>query len=618
MLLGALMALLAAAPPRPTLEPVLSYGRLPTYVGVASGWRSESPRADLYSPSLYPGHADFVARGLGHSVTFREFRRLVGDPRTRRYLPFFLYDLGRHPIRRGGVTYRWALRLEDYRYADPDDALGRELVRLGTLIRPPAPGPILFVLSRTAAVRPSVASLPAVRAAGRDAITLTALLDAVGARTVTVLTPGDAVGVLRRVGSGGVDAVGPDDIAIFDHLPQRLPPVAGVITLAPQTPLSHVNLRARNRGTPNLYARSLAALPGADALVGQLVHLSASERRIHIRPITPAAAKRFRQRHRRAPVSIPRPEPSAHRLIDLTAERPAVGQVGAKAANYALLRRWLPSSVRPGWALGFGPYLEVLRTSGADRLVDALLRERSALPPGALRDRLATVRRRIRQARLPAPALAAIRGLLRGPLRAAGRARLRSSTNCEDLADFNGAGLYRSKGVATAAPDAVIQHKVLAVFASLWRYGAFVERSYYGIDHRRAAMALLITPAFRGEAALGVAITVPPDILWVNALPGARSVANPGRGDVAESFRFRFGARPPGRIMERSSAGPVFLGRPDRAPLLDQLARDLRRIHGQMTRSNRYGVDLEWKLVDTRAGPRLFYKQVRLVVAPHP
>ena len=42
------------------------------------------------------------------------------------------------------------------------------------------------------------------------------------------------------------------DIAIFEHIPERVPPLAGIITLEPQTPLSHVNLLAKNRKTLNV------------------------------------------------------------------------------------------------------------------------------------------------------------------------------------------------------------------------------------------------------------------------------------------------------------------------------------------------------------------------------
>ena len=45
----------------------------------------------------------------------------------------------------------------------------------------------------------------------------------------------------------------PRDVVIYEALPNELPRVAGIITTVPQTPLSHVNLRAVQDGVPNAY-----------------------------------------------------------------------------------------------------------------------------------------------------------------------------------------------------------------------------------------------------------------------------------------------------------------------------------------------------------------------------
>jgi hypothetical protein len=61
-----------------------------------------------------------------------------------------------------------------------------------------------------------------------------------------------------------------------------------------------------------------------------------------------------------------------------------------------------------------------------------------------------------------------------------GHIRLRSSTNAEDLAGFNGAGLYRSVRVDPADPKDV-ERGLKQVWASVWSYGAFEERRFYRI-----------------------------------------------------------------------------------------------------------------------------------------
>ena len=47
----------------------------------------------------------------------------------------------------------------------------------------------------------------------------------------------------------------PRDVVIYEALPNELPRVAGIITTAPQTPLSHVNLRAQQDRVPNAFIR---------------------------------------------------------------------------------------------------------------------------------------------------------------------------------------------------------------------------------------------------------------------------------------------------------------------------------------------------------------------------
>ena len=49
----------------------------------------------------------------------------------------------------------------------------------------------------------------------------------------------------------------PRNVVIYDALPNELPRVAGIITTVPQTPLSHVNLRAVQDGIPNAYIRDI-------------------------------------------------------------------------------------------------------------------------------------------------------------------------------------------------------------------------------------------------------------------------------------------------------------------------------------------------------------------------
>ncbi|MCP4714471.1 MAG: hypothetical protein GY868_05085, partial [Deltaproteobacteria bacterium] len=69
------------------------------------------------------------------------------------------------------------------------------------------------------------------------------------------------------------------------------------------------------------------------------------------------------------------------------------------------------------------------------------------------------------------------------------RLMVRSSSNCEDLPAFSGAGLYCSK--TNVQPEAVAE-AIKAVWSSLWDPEAVRSRETTGIKHSDAMMAVLI------------------------------------------------------------------------------------------------------------------------------
>src|SRR5213080_4103502 len=54
--------------------------------------------------------------------------------------------------------------------------------------------------------------------------------------------------------------IGFNEILVLDEVPIQLPPVAGVITSKPSTPLSHINLLAKGWGIPNAYIKNAQTL----------------------------------------------------------------------------------------------------------------------------------------------------------------------------------------------------------------------------------------------------------------------------------------------------------------------------------------------------------------------
>ena len=79
--------------------------------------------------------------------------------------------------------------------------------------------------------------------------------------TYSPLNLGIGFGKVRVIDGSSPQPVSITNIVIFKTLPNDLSHVAGVLSEEPQTPLSHVNLRAKQNNTPNAYLRAAATDP---------------------------------------------------------------------------------------------------------------------------------------------------------------------------------------------------------------------------------------------------------------------------------------------------------------------------------------------------------------------
>jgi hypothetical protein len=356
----------------------------------------------------------------------------------------------------------------------------------------------------------------------------------------SVLNPGISFG--RLVLGGGTTSVTSRDIVVLSSIPSDLSRVAGIITAAPQTPLSHINLKAKQNKTPNCYLRGATTDPRITALAGKNVRLEVASDGLLLREATSSEVETYLDALRPTKATIPPRDLSVStiRPLDIIVFRDS-SSIGAKAANLAELRRLLPAGMTPamGFAVPFSFYDRFMLENGFYAYARVMMTEPGFRTDPVLREaRLATLRGLIRDGTVPPDDKSRL-SLAQAAFPAGTPIRCRSSTNNEDLPGFNGAGLYDSY---THRPDEGSLHKtVRKVWASLWNFRAFEEREFYRIDHFNASMAVLLIPNTDDEQANGVAVSknlIDPNWrgYYVNVQKGEQLITNPDQTVIPEEY----------------------------------------------------------------------------------
>ena len=319
---------------------------------------------------------------------------------------------------------------------------------------------------------------------------------------------------------------------MFTTLPNDLGHVAGVISATPQTPLSHVNLKAKQNDTPNAYVRGATAHAKIAPLLGQVVRYEVRADDLALAPATPEEVTAWLERIRPQQPQTPPRDLTATEIRDLDElGHDDVQRVGAKAANVAELRKMLPAGIAPdGYAIPFAFYDRFMRDGGFYEAANEIICDEALrADPVAREQALDRLRKQMRKADLAQQPAAAI-SELQAKFAEGTPIRCRSSTNNEDLEGFDGAGLYDSY---THRPDeGDLSKTIKQVWASLWNFRAYDERDFHRIDHLGAAMGVLVHPNFDDELANGVAVTKNPyDPVWpgfyVNVQVGESLVTTP-------------------------------------------------------------------------------------------
>lgn len=452
-----------------------------------------------------------------------------------------------------------------------------------------------------------------------EKVGLPVYLDEVLDRNIAYLpmNPGQTFGRLRRIKAG--ERPSARDVVLYEELPNELPRVAGMITGARQTPLSHVNLRAIQDRVPNAYLTNAAQHPRVAKLIGKYVRYVVRKDGFEIREATRKEVEAHFGSVRPKGIQTPALDLSVKEIRPLDAIAFGSGAAfGVKTSNVAALRKLSLRGVEvpDGFGVPFHFYDAFMRHNGLREKVGRMLAD-SELRSDEQRQRkaLSALRKDIRRGEVPA----AMKDALAKVQKSFGEGafiRCRSSTNNEDLPGFSGAGLY---GSYTHDPDeGHLSETVKQVFASLWSDRAFDDREFYRIDHTKTAMGVLIHPSFKKERANGVAVTL--DVLYrrdgynyVNVQVGEDMVTNPESRSVPEELLIPW-RRGSARVMQASNrikVGQRVLGQAHEAALksaLEKIHDGFAKHYGKDYSDPKFAMEIEFKV--THAG-KLAIKQAR-------
>ncbi|MFT3922437.1 MAG: PEP/pyruvate-binding domain-containing protein [Myxococcales bacterium] len=381
------------------------------------------------------------------------------------------------------------------------------------------------------------------------------------------LTQTVGFGVLRFVPSDQLEQepVPLHSLVITDAVPNDIAFVEGLITEAFQTPLAHVNVLSRARGTPNMGLAGARQHPRLAPLLDKLVRLEVGPSDFSIREASAEEAAAFWSARTSSSELVTPPRDLAPRGVLPLSEHGLtdVPAIGAKAAQFAELYRvserpfGCPTDTVPlgvpaqAFAVPFAHYAEHFEQSGARALLESLLADPNFMAlPDAHEAGLAALRDAIMRQPVEPALLTSVTEAVRERF-GKQRVRFRSSSNTEDLPEFNGAGLHTSTSAELDDPELPVADAMRTVWASLWNTRAFDERAYANIDQSQVAMAILVHEASRSEAAQGVAVSrnlmhvTRADMYFVDAQIGEASVTNPAPGVVTEQTIYQWPPRTP-------------------------------------------------------------------------
>jgi hypothetical protein len=547
---------------------------------------------------LYPWHLQFLQSFPEHrGLTFDAYLALVLRPASRLLWGGAIkaWPGARHPSTNARGVISYAV------YSDPNTLKKEDIIAVDRRLKqciPFAADLLVFVPEGTDQKAMLTRERVALKAEGVESLFPEDLLEGV---PYDPYSRGENYGILSIVPEGQpLGDYGPRDVVIVESAPNDISIVSGLISKQPQNPLGHVNLRLREKGIPNVAVPDIYRAAWIRALDKSLVHLVVADDRFILEPARLEDAERYWEAHRprvRAPeADLTKKDPVSFetlRAVDRLA-------FGVKAANLGELHSILePKNRTTGFGIPLSAYDDFIRQNNLQAEVDRVSTDpRMKTDPTYKKAQLKMLRDQIKAGAIDPAFFALVQQQIEAANGRTQRWKFRSSTNVEDLDELSGAGLYDSKSGCladdldadlqgpsacltareaeelqrqldarraefTQYPDRAYLAAIIAdlegdlseekevaralkkVWSSLWNLRAYDEREYYGIDHRKAFMAMAVNPSFVLERGNTVAVShlivdAGAPLYRLNSQVGSESVVQPADPTaVAELLTFR-------------------------------------------------------------------------------
>jgi hypothetical protein len=365
-----------------------------------------------------------------------------------------------------------------------------------------------------------------------------------------------------------LDDLGPLDIPVFEELPLDLSVVAGVITTVIQDAGAHVNLKSKERSTPNMVLKDKEQLAAIESLNNKPIKLVVGnekpefislEDQDHDLEAANAIVQKFHADRMAAKksVRIKSGKDKEVVLFDTMAQQYSISQLADKASSYGgkasklallasedmvgvdspLAKKYSYRLSPMGFSIPVDYYFQLVKANPIlkmklDELINKEMALKGQMPPSPKQraELVKEVQSLFYQAAVPESLVQEVAKQAKELISFAGKVypkseikkvKVRSSSNAEDIPQFDGAGLHSSYaanihklGEATeickveiakeddgvTTKEEIVPNTLLCaikgVYASLWNKRAIEERNFAKIHQRSATMGIAINVGY--------------------------------------------------------------------------------------------------------------------------